>query len=139
MSDKNETIILPKDPFAYIAFWQLMTFVMLILVVWVNEMHDGAAVFFNSPSGGFNFFRACTLTSAVLVAAIVTIGNTYLQQRKVLKSLIVVCSNCHRVRLNDNVWQKWEEYIGERSLLSFSHGLCPECTKELIKTIEKKQ
>ena len=129
---------MPKDPFAYIAFWQLMTFVILILLIWINELRDGASFFFLEPVHEFSIFRACVLTGCVLIAAIITIGNTYLQERRVLKSMISVCSNCHRVRLNDQVWQKWEEYIGARSLLTFSHGLCPECTKELMKTIEKK-
>jgi hypothetical protein len=53
--------------------------------------------------------------------------------------MISVCSNCRRVKLNNEVWQKLEEYIGERSLLSFTHGLCPECTKTLLKSIEKKK
>lgn len=138
MNNQVKSANLPKDPFAYIAFWQLMTFIMLVLLVWLNELRDGAAIFFKTPIGEFNVFRACTLTGAVLTAAVVTIGNTYLQQRRVLKSMVSVCSNCHRVRLNDKVWQKMEEYIGERSLLTFSHGLCPECTRELMKTIEKK-
>jgi len=129
---------MPKDPFAYIAFWQLMTFIILIMLVWINELRDGAGFFFNSSAGEFNIYRACILTVAVLIAAIITIGNTYLQEQRVVKSMISVCSNCHRVRLNDDVWQKLEEYIGERSLLSFTHGLCPDCTKELMKTIERK-
>lgn len=129
---------LPKDPFAYIAFWQFLTFIILIMLIWLNELHDGAAVFFRHESEEFNIFRACTLTVAVLVAAIIAIGNTYLQQRKVMRSIVAVCSHCHRVRLNAEVWQTLEDYIGERSLLTFSHGLCPDCAKALMKTIEKK-
>lgn len=138
MNNKSEPGNLPRDPFAYIAFWQLMTFLILILLVWINEMSDGASIFFQEPEHEFSVFRVCVLSAAILVAAIITIGNTYLQQQRVLKSMISVCSNCHRVKLNDTVWQKLEEYIGERSLLTFTHGLCPECTKELMKTIEKK-
>lgn len=129
---------LPRDPFAYIAFWQLLTFAILIMLIWLNELQDGSEIFFKHSASGFNVFRACTLTAGVLIAAIITIGNTYLQQRKVLRSMIAVCSHCHRVKLNEEVWQKIEEYIGERSLLTFSHGLCPDCTKTLMKTIEKK-
>ena len=138
MNEKNQPTSMPKDPFAYIAFWQLMTFIILIMLVWINELRDGAAIFFNASSGDFNFYRGSILTAAVLIAAIISIGNTYLQERRVMKSLISVCSNCHRVRLNADVWQKMEEYIGERSLLSFTHGLCPECTKDLMATIGKK-
>jgi len=139
MNNKSKTTNMPKDPFAYIAFWQLMTFLVLILLIWINELRDGATFFFKAAPSEANIFRGFILTAAVLVTAIITIGNTYLQQQRVMKSLISVCSNCHRVRLNDTVWQKIEEYIGDRSLLSFTHGLCPDCTKELMKTIEKKQ
>jgi Mn2+/Fe2+ NRAMP family transporter len=138
MNNQNNKVELPRDPFAYIAFWQLMTFIILILLVWLNELQDGTSLFFNMPPHEFSLFRACVLTAVVLLGAVITIGNTYLQQRRVLKSMVAVCSNCHRVRLNNEVWQKMEEYIGERSLLTFSHGLCPECTRELMKTIEKK-
>jgi len=138
MNEKRDSVNMPKDPFAYIAFWQLMTFIILIMLVWINELRDGAAIFFHASSGEFNIYRASLLTVAVLIAAIITIGNTYLQEQRVVKSMISVCSNCHRVRLNNDVWEKIEEYIGERSLLTFSHGLCPECTKELMKTIERK-
>ena len=135
---KKKPIHLPKDPFAYIGFWQFLTFIMLILLVWVNEIRDMPALLFNTNPQDVNIFRGCLLTAGVLVAAIVAIGNTYLQQQRVVKNLISVCSHCHRVRLNDTVWQKMEEYIGERSLLSFTHGLCPECTKDLLKTIENR-
>jgi len=138
MNEKRDLANMPKDPFAYIAFWQLMTFIILIMLVWINELRDGAAIFFSTSSGEFSIYRASILTVAVLIAAIITIGNTYLQEQRVVKSMISVCSNCHRVRLNDAVWQKMEEYIGERSLLSFTHGLCPDCTKDLMKTIERK-
>lgn len=137
-SQNDRNVELPRDPFAYIAFWQLMTFIILILLVWVNELHDGSAVFFHYPSGGINLFRGCVLTSGVLITAIVTIGNTFIQERRVMRSMISVCSHCHRVKINNDVWQKIEDYIGERSLLTFSHGICPVCTKELMKTIEKK-
>lgn len=137
-NNKNDSVKLPKDPFAYIAFWQLMTFIILILLVWINELKDGASIFFEESPHEFSIFRVCVLTAFVLVAAIITIGNTYLQQQRVLKSIISVCSNCHRVRINQEVWQKLEEYIGERSLLNFTHGLCPECTKELMRSLEKK-
>ena len=136
MKNKNNTAGLPRDPFAYIAFWQFLTFIILIMLVWINELSDGSSLFFKEPQHEFSIFRVFILTIAVLITAIITVGNTYLQQRRVIKSMISICSNCQRVRINNEVWEKIEEYIGERSLLTFSHGLCPECTKELVKSIE---
>jgi len=133
---KHKHAMMPKDPFAYIAMWQMLTFFALVLLVWVNELRDWAGLVFDAKPSEANLFRGFILTAFVIVAAIVTVGNTFIQQQRVVKNLISVCAQCHRVRLNETVWQKMEEYIGERSLLTFTHGLCPDCTDELMKTID---
>ena len=135
---KRGPISLPRDPFAYIGFWQFMTFIMLILLVWVNEVRDMPALLFNTDPQDINIFRGFLLTAAVLVAAIVTIGNTYLQQKRVLNSLISVCSNCKKVRVNQNQWKQMEEYISDNSLLTFTHGLCPDCMEKVMQTINQR-
>lgn len=131
-------IHLPKDPFAYIGFWQFLTFIMLILLVWVNEVRDMPALLFNAEPQNLNIFRGCLLTAGVLATAIVTIGNTYLQQKRVLNSMISVCSNCNKVRVNDNQWKQMEAYISENSLLTFTHGLCPVCMEKVMETISQR-
>ncbi len=129
---------LPRDPFAYIGFWQFMTFIMLILAVWVNEIRDMPALLFGAEPQNPNIYRGCTLTAAVLVAAIVAIGNTYLQQKRVLNSLVSVCSSCNKVRVNQNHWKKMEDYISDNSLLTFTHGLCPECMDTIMQTLRER-
>jgi hypothetical protein len=135
---KNVPVHLPKDPFAYIGFWQFLTFIMLILLVWVNEVRDMPALIFDTTPQDVNIFRACLLTAGVLVAAIVAIGNTYLQQKRVLNSMISVCSSCNKVRVNQNQWKKMEEYISANSLLTFTHGLCPDCMEKVMQTINQR-
>jgi hypothetical protein len=134
----KKPIRLPKDPFAYIGFWQFLTFIMLILLVWVNEVRDMPAMLFNTAPQDVNIFRAFLLTAGVLVTAIVTIGNTYLQQKRVLNSMITVCSNCNKVRVNQNQWKQMEEYISDNSLLTFTHGLCPNCMEKVMQTINQR-
>ncbi|MDD5678093.1 MAG: hypothetical protein PHW60_08910 [Kiritimatiellae bacterium] len=135
---RGKPINLPKDPFAYIGFWQFLTFIMLILLVWFNEIRDMPALLFNTEPQEVNIFRGCVLTAAVLVAAIVAIGNTYLQQKRVLNSMISVCSNCNKVRVNDNQWKQMEAYISDNSLLTFTHGLCPDCMAKVMQTIDQR-
>ena len=106
MPPEKVPVHLPKDPFAYIGFWQFMTFIMLILLVWVNEVRDMPALLFNTEPQDVNIVRGCLLTAAVLIAAIVAIGNTYLQQKRVLNSMISVCSSCNKVRVNQNQWKQ---------------------------------
>ena len=137
-TQKSEPISMPRDPFAYIGFWQFLTFIMLILLVWVNEVRDMPALLFNTTPQEVNIFRAYLLTAGVLVAAIVAIGNTYLQQKRVLNSIISVCSSCHKVRVNQNQWKQMEEYISDNSLLTFTHGLCPDCMEKVMQTINQR-
>ena len=137
-TEGKKPINLPKDPFAYIGFWQFLTFIMLILLVWVNEVRDMPSLLFDAPPQDVNIFRGCLLTAGVLVAAIVTIGNTYLQQKRVLNSMISVCSSCNKVRVNQNQWKQMEEYISDNSLLTFTHGLCPDCMEKVMRTINQR-
>ena len=135
---EKKQVHLLRDPFAYIGFWQFLTFIMLILVVWVSEVRDMPALLFDTDPQDINIFRACLLTAGVLVAAIVAIGNTYLQQKRVLNSMISVCSSCNKVRVNQNQWKKMEEYISDNSLLTFTHGLCPDCMEKVMQTINQR-
>ncbi len=127
---------LPKDPFAYIGFWQFMTFIMLLLLVWFNELRDAPELLFDAPPESPNYMRGCVMSAAVLFAAIVTIGNTYLQQKRVLSNLVSVCSNCHKIRVNPETWQRMEDYLGDTTLMSFTHGLCPVCQAAMMETIK---
>ena len=46
-----------------------------------------------------------------------------------LKALIPVCSNCRRVRRDDQAYESLETYISKNSAIRFTHGLCPECAE----------
>ncbi|MDA3896869.1 MAG: hypothetical protein PF482_12080, partial [Desulfobacteraceae bacterium] len=50
---------------------------------------------------------------------------------KRLKGIIPICANCKDIRNGSGEWEKMEDYIQERSDAEFSHGLCPDCDKEL--------
>ena len=48
-----------------------------------------------------------------------------------LRQLIPLCSSCKKVRRDDNYWENVDEYLRQRMNLDFSHGICPDCMKEL--------
>jgi AmiR/NasT family two-component response regulator len=50
---------------------------------------------------------------------------------KTLSGLLPICANCKKVRNDRGYWQQVETYIQEHSELEFSHGICPDCRKEL--------
>lgn len=135
----DQVVALPKDPFAYIAFWQFLTFIVLLLLIWLNEIGDLQMFFFKTEPDNVNIFRGCILSAGVFLTAMVAIGNTYVQQKRVLRSLVSVCASCHRVQIRPQVWARMEDYVSDNSLLTFTHGLCPECMAEVMQTIEERQ
>jgi PleD family two-component response regulator len=50
---------------------------------------------------------------------------------KQLSGLLPICANCKKIRDDTGYWQQVEVYIESHSEADFSHGICPECTKEL--------
>jgi len=53
-----------------------------------------------------------------------------LEEVKILRGLLPVCSFCKKIRTKDNIWIPFEEYLQEHSEAEFSHGFCPDCAKE---------
>lgn len=54
-----------------------------------------------------------------------------LETVKTLSGLIPICANCKKIRDDEGYWQKLEKYISEHSNAIFTHGICPDCEKEL--------
>ncbi len=50
---------------------------------------------------------------------------------KVLSGLLPVCANCRKVRNDQGYWNSLEQYIVEHSDTRISHGICPDCIREL--------
>jgi PAS domain S-box-containing protein len=48
-----------------------------------------------------------------------------------LSGLLPICANCKKIRDDSGYWSQIEVYIREHSEADFSHGLCPDCTREL--------
>jgi PAS domain-containing protein len=48
-----------------------------------------------------------------------------------LKSILPICAKCKSIRDDQEYWQCVEEYFKRHLDLDFSHGLCPQCVKEL--------
>jgi len=135
-SSIRPTYSLKHDGFFITAFWQFMSFLMLILIIWVNEVLDLSNLWFGIRPEHPNFYKGCCLTIGVLAIAIITIGHTYLQQRRIIRGLIIICSECRKMRVDVDVWEHLEQYVSEHSRAKISHGLCPQCYEIAKKEID---
>lgn len=54
-----------------------------------------------------------------------------LDDLRVLRGIIPICSHCKKIRDDQGAWNRLEAYIQEHSMAQFSHGICPECAKKV--------
>lgn len=54
-----------------------------------------------------------------------------LAEVKQLSGLLPICSSCKKIRDDAGYWQQIEGYISDHSEADFTHGICPECMKNL--------
>jgi PAS domain S-box-containing protein len=50
---------------------------------------------------------------------------------KLLSGFIPICASCKKIRNDAGYWQQIEVYIRDHSEAQFSHGICPDCGKQL--------
>lgn len=48
-----------------------------------------------------------------------------------LKKFLPICANCKKVRKEDGEWEFLEQYLHHQTGTSVSHGICPDCRREL--------
>ncbi len=48
-----------------------------------------------------------------------------------LSGMLPICAHCKNIRNDEGYWQKVEVYISKHSEAEFTHGLCPDCIKDL--------
>lgn len=54
-----------------------------------------------------------------------------LSRIRTLQGILPICSFCKKILDDREVWRQMEEYVSAHSEAQFSHGVCPECMKEM--------
>ena len=77
----------------------------------------------------------------VILFGLTMLYTRYLEQAlckiRILESHLPMCCNCKKIRISDSdttkkeSWQPIDSYITEYTTTQFSHGICPDCAKEL--------
>ncbi len=56
---------------------------------------------------------------------------------RTLEGIIPICMGCKKIRDVGGIWQRLELYIMQHSEANFSHGYCPECEIEALRSIRR--
>jgi len=54
-----------------------------------------------------------------------------LREVKTLSGLLPICASCKKIRDDQGYWNQIESYIKDHSEAEFSHGICPDCFRQL--------
>lgn len=120
-------------------------------------LHRGLMVFFffgyifmlGGVSIHLKFYREFVLSLILLFGAIFVLIGILLQARllaeiqSTLHGILPICAKCKKIRVehgnykNPRDWKRIEDYISARAAVDFSHGYCPDCYNEELKSIEK--
>ena len=57
---------------------------------------------------------------------------------KTLSGLLPICASCRRIRDEQGAWHNLEVYIRNHTEADFSHGICPECQRNLYPEYSKR-
>ncbi len=57
--------------------------------------------------------------------------SDYLMELQSLRGKVSICANCKGIKDNQNQWHPIEQYLIRHPEARFSHGLCPQCMREL--------
>lgn len=59
-----------------------------------------------------------------------------LEKVKLLSGFLPICASCKKIRDDKGYWKQIESYIRDHSEAEFTHGICPDCFKELYQDIK---
>jgi PAS domain S-box-containing protein len=61
-----------------------------------------------------------------------------LDEVRTLRGIVPICAKCKKIRDDKGFWNQVERYVGDHTEARFSHGICPDCAKELYPGLQSK-
>ncbi|MBM4072806.1 MAG: hypothetical protein FJ271_28345 [Planctomycetes bacterium] len=55
-----------------------------------------------------------------------------LAEIRTLRGIVPICAYCKRIRDEEGAWHQVETYIRDRTHADFTHGICPQCSTEVL-------
>ena len=120
---------------------QLSIFFLLLCLTLGNEIIDiphyvfhDAPTLYSQRSG--EIIIELSIFSIVMIFEIALLKNLY-KRIRLLEGFIPICASCKKIRNAEDQWEQMEKYITQHSLAQFSHGICPDCARQLYPDLYK--
>lgn len=49
---------------------------------------------------------------------------------KTLQGILPICMHCHKIRTDEEAWERVDMYVEQHSDAQFSHSICPDCLEK---------
>lgn len=92
---------------------------------------------------GLSILIAC-LAGVVIAAGLISINAQRLEleltsardEIHVLRDFLPICANCKKIRDDEGYWNQVETYLARHTGARFTHGICPDCARQLYPEID---
>jgi DNA-binding NarL/FixJ family response regulator len=58
---------------------------------------------------------------------------------KTLTGLLPICAGCKKIRDDNGYWNQVDSYVSRHSEATFTHSLCPDCSKKYFPDVDQSQ
>jgi|Deesub1362A_J573_1020465.scaffolds.fasta_scaffold00027_83 hypothetical protein len=88
------------------------------------------------------FFGLLGVIFGVTIVFYLTALTKERERVRLLEELLPICAYCKKIRddtgkeKGKGEWYEIEQYISKKTNTDFTHGVCPDCFKKLIKELE---
>jgi PAS domain S-box-containing protein len=104
------------------------------------ERHDGiycwiqdrGAPFF-SETGEFQGYIGSCINVTERIEAQLACDEARDRELASLRGLLPICMLCKKIRDADGSWRQLESFISSHSQAEFTHGICNDCAREMVK------
>jgi len=123
--------MLPRFPGRVAVIPQIIGFLALAALVWMDELLDLPHVLFGAAASPHRVEEALLESVVILLLGTAVSAWTIRAARRVayLESFVVLCAWCRRVHYDDT-WLSVEAFFAQHRART-SHGLCPDCERRL--------
>jgi PAS domain S-box-containing protein len=94
---------------------------------------------YSDPEGNFKGYIGSCIDVTQRKEAQDALKRSQEAEIKRLRGFLPICSYCKKIRNDRNYWEQIEIYISSHSDAVFSHGICPECEKEVMAEFKRKK
>ena len=114
---------------------QLSIFLLFMCLTLGNEIIDIPYYVFNDTPTLYSqrlgeIMIELSIFVIVMVIQIALFNKLY-KRIRLLEGFIPICANCKKIKSTEDQWEQIEKYITQHSLAQFSHGICPDCARQL--------